>query len=75
VALGQSERPAKMLIFANNGVTIADYPSMARCEQSRADLQKRADAINAASPAYTPLPSGGAIYTAPVSFRAICFLA
>lgn len=67
--------PAKMFIIANNGVAITDYPSMARCEASKADLQRQADRENASTPTSQTLPNGGQIITAPIKFRAICFKA
>lgn len=70
-----ADGPAKMFIIANNGVTVTDYPSMARCEASKVDLQRRADRENTATPRRQELPNGGAIITAPMSFRAICFKA
>lgn len=70
-----ADAPAKMFIIANNGVTVTDYPSMARCEASKADLQRRADQENTAMPTYQATPNGGQIITAPIRFRAICFKA
>ena len=67
--------PAKMFIISNNGVTVTDYPTMARCEASKADLQRRADNENANTPTYQSAPNGVQIITAPIKFRAICFKA
>ena len=70
-----ADGPAKMFIIANNGVTVTDYPSVARCEASKADLQRQADRENAETPTYQTAPNGGQIVTAPIRFRAICFRA
>lgn len=67
--------PAKMFIIANNGVTIADYPTMERCEVSRVDMLRQAERENAATPTYQTLPNGGTVITAPFRIRAFCFRA
>ncbi len=72
-AQAQADRPAKMFIIANNGVTVTDYPSMERCEASKADMLRQAERENAGTEPYRPLPGGGAIITAPIKFRAFCF--
>jgi hypothetical protein len=68
-----ADGPAKMFIIANNGVTVTDYPSMARCEASKADLQRQADRENAATPTHQTTKNGGQIIVAPIKFRAVCF--
>ena len=68
-----ADGPATMSIIANNGETVTDYPSMARCEVSKVDLQRRADQENAATPTLQTTQNGGQIVTAPIRFKAICF--
>jgi hypothetical protein len=74
-AHAQANRAAKMFIIANNGVTVTDYPTIERCEASKADLLRQAERENAATVPIRPLPNGGAIITAPISIRAFCFRA
>jgi len=74
-AHAQVNRPAKMFIIANNGVTVTDYPTLERCEASKADLLRQAERENAAMVPYRPLPGGGAIVTTPFTIRSFCFRA
>ena len=74
-AHAQSSPPAKMFVIANNGVAITDYPSLQRCEASKADMERQAARENATTPPIEQLPGGGAIFRAPIAFRAFCFRA
>ena len=72
-AQAQGNRPAKMFIIANNGVTVTDYPTTERCEASKADMLRKAEQENATIVPYRRLPDGGGIVTAPFTIRAFCF--
>lgn len=69
--LAQSAQPMKLVIVWNNqAIAIADYPSLARCRTAAAYLKLRSD--EAAQAPIQTFPGGGMITPAPKHIESFC---
>ena len=70
-ASAQAPQAYKMLILGNDGITVTDYPSEARCEAARAAILRLMERENR-DLRPEPLPNGGLLIKAPLSLRTHC---